>query len=134
VGTARILQHNTGRTAENDKVSSTFMFEMLIVRSSLHATYGIAGRYMNETEFYTFCRLADVVLDPFPIGGGRSSFEVFATGMEVVAYSRIQLTRVHCTGTPIVALYSRTSILQLTYGMDDPYTPAHATCGHFREL
>lgn len=39
--------------------------------------------------------MADVVLDPFPVGGGRSSLEVFAVG------------------TPIVMLYNRTSILQV---------------------
>lgn len=38
------------------------------------------------------------MLDTFPVGGGRSSFEIFAVG------------------TPIVMLYNRTSILQvLTY-------------------
>ncbi|CAM9872834.1 unnamed protein product, partial [Scytosiphon promiscuus] len=50
-------------------------------------------------EFPDLVDLADVVLDPFPVGGGRSSFEIFAVG------------------TPIVMLYNRTSILQLTYGM-----------------
>lgn len=40
--------------------------------------------------------MADVVLDPFPVGGGRSSLEVFAVG------------------TPIVMLYNRTSILQVS--------------------
>ncbi|CAM9840836.1 unnamed protein product, partial [Hapterophycus canaliculatus] len=51
------------------------------------------------SEFSGLVALADVVLDPFPVGGGRSSFEIFAVG------------------TPIVMLYNRTSILQLTYGM-----------------
>ncbi|CBJ48561.1 putative methyltransferase [Ectocarpus siliculosus] len=50
-------------------------------------------------EFSGLVELADVVLDPFPVGGGRSSLEIFAVGV------------------PIVMLYSRTSILQLTYGM-----------------
>ncbi|CAN0444257.1 unnamed protein product, partial [Discosporangium mesarthrocarpum] len=50
-------------------------------------------------EFSALAKAADVVLDPFPVGGGRSSFEVLAVG------------------TPIVMLYNRTSILQLTYGM-----------------
>ncbi|CAM9506285.1 unnamed protein product [Ectocarpus sp. 12 AP-2014] len=50
-------------------------------------------------EFSGLVELADVVLDPFPVGGGRSSLEIFAVGV------------------PIVMLYNRTSILQLTYGM-----------------
>ena len=56
-------------------------------------------RHMNEREYLTFCSILDVVLDPFPVGGGRSSFEIFSVG------------------TPIVFLYPRTSILQLTAGM-----------------
>lgn len=47
------------------------------------------------SEFPGLVELADVVLDPFPVGGGRSSLEVFAVG------------------TPIVMLYNRTSILQV---------------------
>ena len=39
--------------------------------------------------------MVEVVLDPFPVGGGRSSLEVLAVG------------------TPIVMLYNRTSILQV---------------------
>lgn len=37
--------------------------------------------------------------DPFPVGGGRSSFEIFSAG------------------TPIVLHKGRTNILQLTHGM-----------------
>lgn len=55
-------------------------------------------RQMNGQEFITLCSLFDVVMDTFPVGGGRSSFEIFSTG------------------TPIVVFYSGTSILQLTYG------------------
>ena len=54
--------------------------------------------YMNTQQYNTFVGLADVVLDTFPVGGGRSSLEILATG------------------TPIVVLYARTSILQLTSG------------------
>ncbi|CAM9523822.1 unnamed protein product [Chrysoparadoxa australica] len=54
---------------------------------------------MGFGEFLGFVEMADVVLDPFPVGGGRSSFEIFSTG------------------TPVVMLYNRTSVLQLTYGM-----------------
>lgn len=50
---------------------------------------------LSFDEFSGLCAMADVVLDPFPVGGGRSSLEVFAVG------------------TPIVMLYNRTSILQV---------------------
>ena len=56
-------------------------------------------RHMAEREYLTFCAVLDVVLDPFPVGGGRSSLEIFSTG------------------TPVVLLYPRTSILQLTAAM-----------------
>jgi tetratricopeptide (TPR) repeat protein len=59
-------------------------------------------RNMNEREFLTFCAIADVILDPWPVGGGRSSLEIFSTS------------------TPIIVFYSpaiTTSILQLTLGM-----------------
>lgn len=54
---------------------------------------------LSEREYLTFCTISDVVLDPFPVGGGRSSLEIFSTG------------------TPIVFYPNRTSILQLTWGM-----------------
>lgn len=54
---------------------------------------------LQPAAYLALCKLAQVVLDPFPVGGGRSSFEIFSVG------------------TPIVMLYPRTSILQLTYGM-----------------
>lgn len=50
---------------------------------------------VGASEFQSLVELADVVLDPFPVGGGRSSLEIFAVG------------------TPIVMLYNRTSILQV---------------------
>uniref|UniRef100_K3WER8 O-GlcNAc transferase C-terminal domain-containing protein n=1 Tax=Globisporangium ultimum (strain ATCC 200006 / CBS 805.95 / DAOM BR144) TaxID=431595 RepID=K3WER8_GLOUD len=56
-------------------------------------------RRLNATEFLDVCAMADLVLDPFPVGGGRSSFEIFAVG------------------TPIVMLAPRTTILQLTEAM-----------------
>ena len=56
-------------------------------------------RFMNAREYLTLNSLSDVVLDTFPVGGGRSSFEIFSVA------------------TPIVLLYPRTSILQLTTGM-----------------
>lgn len=60
-------------------------------------------RPMNESEYLTYCAIADVVLDPWPVGGGRSSFEIFSVG------------------TPIIVLISRaartTTILQLTWAM-----------------
>lgn len=56
-------------------------------------------RMLSTQEFIDLCAVADVVLDPFPVGGGRSSFEIFSVG------------------TPIVLLATRTTILQLTAGM-----------------
>ncbi|TYZ68258.1 hypothetical protein PybrP1_005294 [[Pythium] brassicae (nom. inval.)] len=56
-------------------------------------------RMLSTQEFMDLCAVADVVLDPFPVGGGRSSLEVFSVG------------------TPIVLLATRTTILQLTAGM-----------------
>ena len=56
-------------------------------------------RPMSEREYLTLCAVSDVVLDPFPVGGGRSSLEIFSVG------------------TPIVMTKMRTSILQLTYAM-----------------
>jgi hypothetical protein len=56
-------------------------------------------RHMNEREYITLCSVCDVLLDPFPVGGGRSSLEALSVG------------------TPIVMMKPRTSILQLTYSM-----------------
>ena len=56
-------------------------------------------RKLKQQEYITLLAISDVVLDTFPVGGGRSSFTIFSTG------------------TPIVMLYPETSILQLTYGM-----------------
>lgn len=56
-------------------------------------------RMLATQEFMDLCAVADVVLDPFPVGGGRSSLEIFSVG------------------TPIVLLASRTTILQLTAAM-----------------
>jgi len=56
-------------------------------------------RHMSEREYLTLCGIADIILDPFPVGGGRSSLEIFSVN------------------APIIALRSRTSILQLTSAM-----------------
>ncbi|TMW63560.1 hypothetical protein Poli38472_002501 [Pythium oligandrum] len=56
-------------------------------------------RPLRSREFLALCAMSDLVLDPFPVGGGRSSFEIFSVG------------------TPILGLRSRTTILQLTLGM-----------------
>ena len=56
-------------------------------------------RRMDFDEYQSLVSFANVVLDPFPVGGGRSSLEIFSTG------------------TPVVMHYERTNILQLTYGM-----------------
>ncbi|KAH9094225.1 hypothetical protein Ae201684P_016837 [Aphanomyces euteiches] len=55
--------------------------------------------FLSTDAFLTLCQLADVVLDPFPLGGGRSSFEIFSVG------------------TPIVVHKPRTTVLQLTSAM-----------------
>lgn len=54
---------------------------------------------MNASEYLTMNMVSSVVLDTFPVGGGRSSYEILSVG------------------TPIVVLHPRTSILQLTSGM-----------------
>lgn len=56
-------------------------------------------RNMNETEYLTLCAVFDVVLDPFPVGGGRSSLEIFSTGNVIVLQE------------------NETSVLHLTSGM-----------------
>ncbi|KAF0695762.1 Aste57867_13452 [Aphanomyces stellatus] len=55
--------------------------------------------FLSTDAFLTLCHLADVVLDPFPLGGGRSSLEIFSVG------------------TPIVVHVARTTVLQLTSAM-----------------
>lgn len=62
---------------------------------------------LGFADFVRLAELADVVLDPFPVGGGRSSLEIFSVG------------------TPIVMLEERTSVLQLTRGM---YTLMASPC------
>ncbi|KAJ0411173.1 hypothetical protein ATCC90586_008889 [Pythium insidiosum] len=56
-------------------------------------------RQLAPVEFLELAAMSDLVLDPFPVGGGRSSLEVFSVG------------------TPIFGLRSRTSVLQLTLAM-----------------
>ena len=61
-------------------------------------------RRLDFDEFIRLAQLCDVVLDPFPVGGGRSSLEIFSVG------------------APIVMLEPRTSIVQLTRGMETTVT------------
>ena len=68
-------------------------------------------RRMAFDEFNALAALADVVLDPFPVGGGRSSFELFSVGV------------------PIVMHYERTSILELTFAMYLTMAGASAIAG-----
>ena len=68
-------------------------------------------RRMAFDEFNALAALADVVLDPFPVGGGRSSFELFSVG------------------APIVMHYERTSILELTFAMYLTMAGASAIAG-----
>ena len=56
-------------------------------------------RFMSSMEYVTLCSVSDLVLDPYPVGGGRSSLEIFSTG------------------TPIVYQYTNVTILQLTHAM-----------------
>lgn len=56
-------------------------------------------RSLNESEYITLCSIFDVILDPFPVGGGRSSLEIFSTGNIVVLQENV------------------TSVLHLTSGM-----------------
>ncbi|GMI31318.1 hypothetical protein TrCOL_g8472 [Triparma columacea] len=56
-------------------------------------------RRTDFDEFIALASLANVILDPFPVGGGRSSLEIFSTG------------------SPIVMAYHKTNILQLNYAM-----------------
>lgn len=71
-----------------------FSIDDSLIRSRL-----IFFERLSFADFVRLAQLADVVLDPFPVGGGRSSLEVFSVG------------------TPIVMLEDRTSVLQLTRGM-----------------
>jgi hypothetical protein len=56
-------------------------------------------RPLNESEYITLCAVFDVVLDPFPVGGGRSALEIFSTANIVVLQE------------------DATSVLHLTSGM-----------------
>jgi len=78
---------NDGDNDDDNDVRDSVMSRLLILR------------HMNEREYLTLCGIADIVLDPFPVGGGRSSLEIFSVN------------------APIIALRSRTSILQLTSAM-----------------
>jgi len=86
-------------------------------------------RRTDFDEFIALARLANVILDPFPVGGGRSALEIFSTG------------------SPIVVAYHRTNILQLNYAMykmmgivdlicysDDDYVDAAVRVGSDREI
>ena len=70
-----------------------------------------SNRRLGFDEFQKLVQLADVVLDPFPVGGGRSSLEIFAVA------------------TPVVMLYPRTAILQLTYSFYRTMGLVHPRCG-----
>ena len=53
---------------------------------------------MNHSEFLGLAAIADVILDPFPFGGGVTTLEMLSVG------------------APIIALPNKTSVLQLTRG------------------
>jgi protein O-GlcNAc transferase len=46
-------------------------------------------RQMSEREYLTFCSVVDVIIDPYPVGGGRSSFEILSTGMYIYIHMYI---------------------------------------------
>ena len=46
--------------------------------------------HLPKADFFALLRLADVVLDTFPIGGGITSFDAFAVGAPVVTLPRLQ--------------------------------------------
>jgi hypothetical protein len=46
---------------------------------------------LSSLQFSTVCALADVVIDPFPVGGGRSTLEIFATGVFVCPHKHLYL-------------------------------------------
>lgn len=76
------------RRAIIDSLSLSLLLRSVIDKQSHRLGFG---------EFSALSEMADVVLDPFPVGGGRSSLEIFAVG------------------TPIVMLYNRTSVLQVYF-------------------
>ena len=83
--------HNGARRAVQTRLFDTVGPEL--------SKYILFVRFMSSMEYATLCSLSDLILDPYPVGGGRSSFEIFSTG------------------TPIVYQYTNTTILQLTHGM-----------------
>src|SRR5439155_5052593 len=57
-------------------------------------------RRLQQPEFMNFLTLVDVLLDPFPYGGGNSSLEAFSFGMPVVTlptqFLRGRITQAFC--------------------------------------
>jgi protein O-GlcNAc transferase len=77
------------------------------LKTRLEASHGLSAEMVERVmflkpvehaKFLGLARLADVALDPFPFGGGVTTLEILSTG------------------TPVVALPNRTTVLQLTRG------------------
>ncbi|HEY2415988.1 MAG TPA: tetratricopeptide repeat protein [Pirellulaceae bacterium] len=68
-------------------------------------------RRMKQPEFMNFLTLADVLLDPFPYGGGNSSLEAFSFGVPVVTlpteFLRGRITQAFCRRLGVDACIAR---------------------------
>ncbi len=57
-------------------------------------------RRLNQPEFMSFLSLVDVMLDPFPYGGGNTTLEAFSLGLPVVTlptkFLRGRITQAFC--------------------------------------
>ncbi len=57
-------------------------------------------RRLNQPEFMSFLSLVDVMLDPFPYGGGNTTLEAFSLGIPVVTlptdFLRGRITQAFC--------------------------------------
>ena len=101
---AEILRRDRGAVVAFPEAQVGEWTEALERRWNRTLTSDIRGRVrvfrrLEFDEFVQLAQLCHVVLDPFPVGGGRSSLELFSVG------------------APIVMLEPRTSIVQLTRGM-----------------
>ncbi|GMH69711.1 hypothetical protein TrRE_jg11715, partial [Triparma retinervis] len=86
-------------------------------------------RRTDFREFIALASLANVILDPFPVGGGRSSLEIFSTGSPIVmAYHRTNILQLN------YAMYKSMDILELVCYTDEDYVDAAVRVGSNREV